>query len=347
MIGCNAFCIGKRKVVSLLILSFLFSGIILSYSSYYQVKKFMPLREVVYFEGGEVSECQEKFDGYGRQYKHGCFINPVSVSQKVLPFADKVLYGGGLKREEETKLKGALDALLENAETRMVEGKEALLLPYNFSWPKYDLKPGWVSGMAQGHAIEVSVAMYRVTGEQKYLRLARKFANAFRIDYEEGGVTVRTQSGVWFEEYAQAGKEPSYALNGHIFAIEGLARLSSHTDSFDRILHRAILATKARVEMYDASWWSRYDLRGTPANQKYHHIHIQQLHWLGTEWGIPELEDMGRKFLWQQVAPFSSFYRVFVYPNRFLVFLFGVNFLFVFFVLYLFILVKNNCGRKV
>ena len=78
--------------------------------------------------------------------------------------------------------------------------------PYNFDYPTYELKAPWYSAMAQGLGIEVLIAAYKITDDDKYLHEARLAANALLVPIEENGVAIylnNGDNGIWFEEYAK------------------------------------------------------------------------------------------------------------------------------------------------
>lgn len=317
-----------KKILFIALLSAFTAMAVVSYTSWWQIQNLSWLREFIYFEDTAENPCQDQFQGYGRLYKDGCFVSPVSVVQSVGDTLDKVHQGINLTRDEEETLIEAVDFLTRWSSRRKdKDDDEFLVAQYHFSWDKYDLEPGWISGMAQGHIIEALVAVYEITNDESYLKTAESFANAFYVPVENGGVTVWTDHGPWFEEYAQAGKEPSYALNGHVFAVEGLYRLAHYSPEYKRLVYQAVEATEGIIDQFNIGWWSRYDLRGTLANQKYHHIHVRQLHWLGIEFGSEKLDYFGQKFLWAQFYPVSSVLRAFIHPTRFLGFILVLNFI--------------------
>ena len=314
---------------TLVLLSGVVSSAVVTYTSSYQMQSFLWLQQLMFYKDDEGNPCDNQFEGYGRLYKHGCFVNPVSVVQSVKYEIAKAQKGLELTAQEKQRLFKAVNFLKEWAEPTTFKDYNVLLAPYQFSWDYYGLKSGWFSGMAQGHIIEALVAAYIVDNDRKFIEAANKFANAFYMSVEEGGVTVWTEHGPWFEEYAQKGIKPSYALNGHIFAIEGLHRLVEYSPQYKDLIFAAVHTTERKMEYFNTGWWSKYDLRGTLANQKYHHIHIRQLHWLGIEFYNDGLKGYGQSFLWQQLNPLATILHLATDPYRFLVFLFFLNFMFI------------------
>lgn len=321
-----------KKFFFISVLSALIATSVVSYTSWWQIQNLGWLRALIYLDDSKENPCEKRYQGYGRLYKDGCFVNPVSVVQSVGDVIDKVHRGLTISEENKSDLLKATNFLTEWAvEKTSSDNKGYLLAPYNFSWATYNLDAGWVSGMAQGHVIEAMVAAYEVTGNKSYLSAAEEFANAFFVSVDDGGVTVWTDYGPWFEEYAQVGKEPSFALNGHIFAIEGLYRLGHYSYEYKKLAYEAVTTTEKMIDYFSTGWWSKYDLQGTMANQKYHHVHIRQLHWLGIEFGSEKLDEASQGFLWSQFYPFTSIMRIVYSPTRFLAFLLFLNFI-IFFV---------------
>ncbi len=155
---------------------------------------------------------------------------------------------------------------------------------YNFPWKLYNLRPPWVSGMAQGLGIKVFVLAYKETGNEEFIKLAFDALKAFTSSVEEGGVLQVDESdgGYWYEEYASPSSIPSYVLNGHIFALEGIYELFALTkhNTAKMLFDKGISELKTHIDEYDTGSWTYYDRLKLVASWGYHNLHINQMAYL-------------------------------------------------------------------
>lgn len=133
-------------------------------------------------------------------------INPVNIAQQALTYWDKGQYNLFLK---------IANWFCENT----LEHDSFAVWQYQFPWKSYNMTPPWVSGMAQGLAVDVLGRAYHLTGNEIYLNTAKKALKAFLVPIEEGG--VRTEDW-WYEEYADVGGKNPRVLNGMIYALQGI-----------------------------------------------------------------------------------------------------------------------------
>lgn len=151
---------------------------------------------------------------------------------------------------------------------------------HNFVLPyyKFDRVP-WVHGMAQGVAISALVRAYQLTGNKKYLEVAKLAYGAFERDIDEGGARYIDDKGnVWIEEYAIL--PPPHILNGFIFALFGIFDFYKITGSKEvlDLFYKGIKTVEKNLPLYDSGYWSFYDLiYKCPATKDYHMLHIEQL----------------------------------------------------------------------
>ncbi|WP_017730055.1 D-glucuronyl C5-epimerase family protein [Nafulsella turpanensis] len=164
---------------------------------------------------------------------------------------------------------------------------------YPFKWPIYNLKPGWVSGMAQGLAIQVLIRAYEATHEKKYLDVASLALNSFLVPIEEGGVTIKdSPTEWWYEEYASKGAIESRVLNGMAHTLIGIREYhSSQNDSLSEALfQKGLNSLVKQVKKYDTGWYTYYDQQETIAKYKYHNININLVRYLYAITGHEELK---------------------------------------------------------
>ncbi len=195
---------------------------------------------------------------------------------------------------------------------------------HNFVLPyyKFDRVP-WVHGMAQGVAISALVRAYQLTGNKKYLEVAKLAYGAFERDIDEGGVRyVDSRGDIWIEEYAIL--PPPHILNGFIYAMLGMYDLYSATKSVSilNLINECKNTLVRNLHKYDNGFWSLYDLLNKfPSSKKYHELHIEQLNVLYSLTG----EDIFKEYMtiWRNYLTRSSnrirktFVRLILYTKKY------------------------------
>ena len=338
----------KRYLIfGLIFFSILMGGIITTYFVEYEKNILMPVRNKLVLG---VWETQTDSDIPISIYKNGEGVNPVHVALKVLNTAITILEDQNISKTNKNSKE--IHTLIDIAKYFESSGEKCLynniefiIWPYNFDYPIYGISAPWISGMAQGYIIEIMLAVYRLTGEHHFLQTARLAANSMAVPIDYGGVAIELSNGVlWFEEYAKQGILPPCVLNGHNFALDGLWYLSLVDRSYKQLFDKGIKGLKLLLPKFDAGIWSRYDLTGIPSNRKYQKIHVKQLQKLYEITNEPLFLIYAKKFKKQLYYPFTAFYRIIVYPNRFLVSIFIGNIIIVF--LLSFILVRCLINLK-
>lgn len=151
----------------------------------------------------------------------------------------------------------------------------------HFKNPRYELDSGWISGMYQGQAMSLYLRYGQHIGEeQKYVDKAFKIYNFFDVKYEDGGVRRYDKNGLlWFEEYP--GEQPSFVLNGFVYALLGLYDLWRVTkdENVKSTIDSCVKTLKESIKLYDSGYWSVYDQLKKELATKYYHenIHIPLL----------------------------------------------------------------------
>ena len=323
-----------RSFVRVLVVSGLLSVVLVSLAEHVLMGVYSPVREMFVFDSNDRVKSENGSSDnsashipkeWMTRYPQGNFINPVHVAQRVRSDSLSILRNGVREATRPDEVVAVADVLAILGEAVSFEGLDGMVLAYEFFWDAYGLTPGWRSGMAQAHGIEVMLAAYKLTADDRYRQSAVALGNAMLIPVEEGGVAVQLEEGVWLEEYAQEGASPSFALNGHIFAVEGLMELAKVEGRFSDAVEDAVLATEFLLPEFNKVFWSHYDLQGQPANQKYHWVHIRQMKWLYEVTGTEVFRKYHRVFVSQQFVPVQALYRLVTNPNRFLVFLLLVH----------------------
>src|ERR671921_1110495 len=198
-----------------------------------------------------------------------CVHQPIILLQKALGHWD-IWLGSGRQSVQHSRsflqiARWTLDSQDENG------GWEA--------WPPGFRRTGSLpySAMAQGEAVSVLVRAFSATGDEAYLEGARRGLSPMLLPIEKGGTSWLTSEGLILEEVPF--RVPNTILNGWVFALYGLYDFTMADDSQDaqEALEATLSALLARLQMYDAQFWSFYDTSGTLASPFYHRLHIAQL----------------------------------------------------------------------
>ncbi len=130
-------------------------------------------------------------------------------------------------------------------------------------------RPPWVSGLAQGTALQALARAAVRLGEPRYFEAARAGLGIFR-EAPPAGVRVATRSGAHYVIYSFAPK--LRVLNAFTQAVNGLHDFGVlANDAEGRALFRAGESQlRAELPEYDTGGWSRYALGGRDADVSYH-----------------------------------------------------------------------------
>jgi heparosan-N-sulfate-glucuronate 5-epimerase len=152
-----------------------------------------------------------------------------------------------------------------------------------------ELRPPWLSAMAQGQAASLLLRVYLETGRQELADSALLAMRPFDRRVERGGVTSVIGKSLFAEEYPTT--PASHVLNGAVFALWGVRDVAETLqDSSARRLHDDLFdGVVSTLSRFDLGTWSRYDLYPKPpvniASSFYHRLHISQLAALGSLYG--------------------------------------------------------------
>jgi len=148
---------------------------------------------------------------------------------------------------------------------------------YQYPYPPYDFPVGWRDAMAQARGMLIMTSAHKITGDEKYLDVAKKLLNAFFVDVKDGGVTYMSENdGWWYEHYAhENGKEPR-VLNGMMTTMLSLQKYYEYTNDPDSkiLFDQGLIALKNEIPNYDYDGFSYYNILGD-SYYKYHRIHIK------------------------------------------------------------------------
>lgn len=121
---------------------------------------------------------------------------------------------------------------------------------YDFAYeadPRAPMIPaGWVSGMAQGHAMSLLVRLYDHVGDVRYLEAARAATKPLTVPIGEGGA-LGDLGGMWFE-INPAG---FHVLNAHMFTLIGLHDLAPYHRLAGELYEAGRATLEANLRLWD------------------------------------------------------------------------------------------------
>ena len=134
--------------------------------------------------------------------------------------------------------------------------------------PEYRVYEPWKSAFSQSRGLSVLLRAWQLTGEAKYLALAKKALLPFTYDIAEGGVAVdMTADAALYEEYVAA--KPTRVLDGHNFSLFGVYdAVRAITPEVDEEAHqlarsifdKGIQGLIQRLPDYDMGYWMQFNL---------------------------------------------------------------------------------------
>jgi hypothetical protein len=165
-----------------------------------------------------------------------------------------------------------LRSLAEDLVELAVERKGFLTWEYYFAYGGGS--PPWISGMAQGTAMQALSRASKRLADPSLLEVAARARGAFEIK-TPNGVRVPQSAGDWYALYSFAPR--LYVLNGHLQAVNGLRTYTEFApaDTAARDRFRAgDTAARARLPSFDTGAWSLYSRPswkpGPEASLNYH-----------------------------------------------------------------------------
>ncbi|MFJ3235806.1 D-glucuronyl C5-epimerase family protein [Streptomyces sp. NPDC086787] len=202
------------------------------------------------------------------------YRNPVSVSLYALAQHTDALAAAPQPVTADQQLPG-VRALLTQARWLRASQDGNGGWRYPVPVPRYGVRPGWYSAMAQGLAMSVMLRAHATTGEGSFLDASQGAVQLMLRPLEAGGCSHYDQLGRPFPE--ECPSDPvSHILNGAVFALFGLCELSRHQSGtpHERMADRI----RGSLDAFDLGYWTRYDLRHTaPASFAYHSLHVALL----------------------------------------------------------------------
>ena len=170
------------------------------------------------------------------------------------------------------KRNGDLRSMAEDLVDLAVERNGFLTWEYYFAFGGGS--PPWISGMAQGTAMQALARASSRLNDPALLEVAARARGAFEAATPKG-VRVSQGTGDWYALYSF---DPRlYVLNGHLQAVNGLrtyAELAPADTAAAARFEAGDAAAKARIASFDTGAWSLYSRpswdAGPEANLNYH-----------------------------------------------------------------------------
>ncbi len=180
-----------------------------------------------------------------------------------------------------------INEFIQYGDRIILENRICLVWEYNFyvydnaSYVKLGINSPhfWISGMAQGLAIQTLGYAYNITGDTCYLRNAECAMQPLFVNWTKGGVTDfhPSHNGTWYLEYAYTNK--IRVLNGFLYTLIALHDYYKITNNADALclFKMGVNDLVVHLKQYDTGDWSAYSLTSGSANLFYHKIHIDLL----------------------------------------------------------------------
>ena len=141
------------------------------------------------------------------------------------------------------------------------------------------LRSPWTSALASGTCLSALLRGWQLFGNERYRLAAAAAYEALHEPRTEMVLVIEDGDDLWYEEYPA--EPPLHVLNGHIYALLGVADHARATGDFeaDDRWRLAAATTLRHLDEFDLGYWSAYDLRfREPVALHYQkNIHVPQL----------------------------------------------------------------------
>ncbi|MFT7156231.1 MAG: heparosan-N-sulfate-glucuronate 5-epimerase [Parvicella sp.] len=182
-----------------------------------------------------------------------------------------------------------------------IDNQLGMGLPYHFKF--HDLKAPWYSGMTQGVAISYLARYYKITNDDRALKIMKQLAYFMLKNIKDGGTIGKTPEGLTFiEEYPNSKSHPN-VFNGFVNGLVGLNEylLFFPKDTLARRIHDECYATIiTTINKYDTPKWSKYDRKGGNITNHYMRYEIAELEQLYGIYKDPAI--LRQMMLWSYFA---------------------------------------------
>jgi D-glucuronyl C5-epimerase C-terminus len=171
---------------------------------------------------------------------------------------------------------------------------------YAFDYP--GSRAPWLSGMAQGVAIQALARGWEATHNERDLALAQRALPGLGRRVAAGGLLVKSPRGSWWPLYTE---QPSLrVLNGDLQAVISLYDYAAITGDAQALAwaQDGARAAAAALPKYDTGAWSRYQ-GSREADLGYHDLMTLQLRQLALKSGDPFFRAYADRFTIYRLTP--------------------------------------------
>ena len=208
---------------------------------------------------------------------------------------------------------GSYDLYLQTGDKRY---REKFILTVDWAIENQDEKGRWntffyvypdspYGAMSQGEGASLLLRAYVRSGDEKYLKAAKKALDYMLTPVEKGGTTLYQNDDIIFAEYTHL----PIVLNGWIFAWWGLYDYVLATNDkgyYFESLEKSCASLEKYLPLFKTSYWSKYDLKGKLASPFYHNLHIAQMQAMYQLTGHVVFKQYAERWAKQQKNPFCK-----------------------------------------
>ena len=208
---------------------------------------------------------------------------------------------------------GSYDLYLQTGDKRY---REKFIVTVDWAIENQDEKGRWntffyvypdspYGAMSQGEGASLLLRAYILSGDEKYLKAAKKALDYMLTPVEKGGTTFYQNDDIIFAEYTHL----PIVLNGWIFAWWGLYDYVLATNDksyYSESLEKSCASLEKYLPLFKASYWSKYDLKGKLASPFYHKLHIAQMQAMYQLTGHVVFKQYAERWAKQQKNPFCK-----------------------------------------
>jgi hypothetical protein len=167
-------------------------------------------------------------------------------------------------------------------------------IPIGLDFPM--IKPNWFSALTHAQGLSCLIRYYFLNKEEKILKLIENLIEPMMVGQSEGGFLYIKDGSYFWEELKDI-----HILNGCLSALYSLIEVNIylHNKDLDGLITKVADTIENWFPLYDTGYWSKYSLgiKGNISEMHYHHLHIKQLHKIGTILKRTSFMEQSRKWL--------------------------------------------------
>lgn len=188
--------------------------------------------------------------------------HPAWIALYALAYSGTEIYDERLAGLEDQQKFQACIEWLENNLIQDERGQWVWQYHFDSTYNDISIKAPWSSAFAQATGIQALLVAYELSGESRYIDLARKAAQPLFTPLSAGGFLFEAGTDIWFEEIPEPIENPGHILNGHMRVLLALADLHKATkdETIATWLQRGTDTLHRWLPKFDTGYWLRYDL---------------------------------------------------------------------------------------